>query len=185
MISGRFIRRRLIRLASYLNLKSLGGLANTHATVGSQMNKNHGKYYTLPVDQCAICAENASFSLNLTDPTNAFSSLSAQAPSVIDPSSLSLSGSTESEDIPPAYPLYTPYRASCGDVYCYHCITERMMRASEEGEICECLRCGEVIRSADRHVIGNGNGSDVSGSEFEFSDIDVTDLSASVGSYSE
>jgi peroxin-2 len=58
-----------------------------------------------------------------------------------------------------------------------------MMRAAEEEEVWECLRCGEGVRSVDRFVVDNGNVSDVSGSEFEFSDI-VTDLSGSVGSLS-
>jgi peroxin-2 len=120
-------------------------------------------------------------------PANALMSLTVLAPSN-EPSAPSSSDGPQqntlnAENDPPAYPLYTPYRASCGDVYCYHCVAERMMRAAEEEEVWECLRCGEGVRSVDRFVVDNGNVSDVSGSEFEFSDI-VTDLSGSVGSLS-
>lgn len=148
-----------------------------------------GKYWTLPRDQCAICAENASFSLNLAEPTNAFTTLTAP--------SLAYASSPEdttpgSNTEPPLHPINTPYLASCGDVYCYHCIAERMMRAADEDDQkWECLRCGQQVESADRLVVEvDSVGSEPSGSDYDFSsDMDVTDMSGSMvsemGSYSE
>ncbi|KAK0191129.1 peroxisomal biogenesis factor 2 [Armillaria mellea] len=95
------------------------------------------------------------------------------------------SGGSQTE--PPAYPLYTPYITSCGHVYCYHCIAERMMRTADdaEDEGWECLRCTEAVRGAERFSV---EVDEVSGSDYDFSsdfDIDTTDLSGSIGSYSE
>jgi peroxin-2 len=65
-----------------------------------------------------------------------------------------------------------------------------MMHSAEEdggGEGWECLRCREGVKWVERSVV-DGGGSEVSGSEYEFSsdmDLDVTDVSESVGSYSE
>jgi peroxin-2 len=68
-----------------------------------------------------------------------------------------------------------------------------MMHATDEGENemgWECLRCGQGVKGAERYVVDvdMSVGSEISGSEYEFSsdlDMDVTDMSASVGSYSE
>lgn len=63
-----------------------------------------------------------------------------------------------------------------------------MMRVADEGEDgpgWECLRCGEGIRSAERYTVEIG--SELSGSDYEFSsdlDMDFTDISGSMGSYS-
>jgi hypothetical protein len=64
------------------------------------------------------------------------------------------------------------------------------MHATDEGENdvgWECLRCGKRVKGAERYVV-EVDTSERSGSEYEFSsdlDLDVTDNSASVGSYSE
>ncbi|KAJ7507959.1 peroxisomal biogenesis factor 2 [Mycena galericulata] len=176
LVSARSIRRRIARVAFLLTPKSISSLFYP-----AQFNDRksgparRGKYWSIPQDQCAICVENAAFSLNLAEPSNAFTSLAATA-----------------ETEPPLHPIHTPYIASCGDVYCYHCIAERMMRAADEDEDqkWECLRCGQWVESADRLVVEvDSAGSEVSGSDYDFSsDMDVTSMSGSVvstGSYSE
>jgi peroxin-2 len=94
-----------------------------------------------------------------------------------------------SEDEPPQYPINLPYVASCGDIYCYSCIAERLMRTADEMDNehgWECLRCAEEVTSADRYEVEVTELE--SGSDYEFSsdiDLDVTDMSRSTGSYSE
>ncbi|KAJ7068411.1 Pex12 amino terminal region-domain-containing protein [Mycena amicta] len=170
LISARSVRRRLGRVKSAF----MSTFPRAHGDAKSQVTR--GKYWSLPHNQCAICAENASFNLNLAEPTNALTSLTT-----------SINPPEEGE--PPLYPIYTPYIASCGDVFCYHCIAERMMRAADEehGHKWECLRCGQSVESADRLTV-ESTGSEISGSDYEFSSGDITDLSGSMvsmGSYSE
>ncbi|KAJ7228520.1 Pex12 amino terminal region-domain-containing protein [Mycena pura] len=184
LINARSIRRQVSRLTALLIPTSLSSFfnptrANTHV---------RGKYWNLPREQCAICAENASFSLSLAEPSNAFTSLAT----TMAPVTASDSQTPDTDMEPPLHPIHTPYLTSCGDVYCYHCIAERMMRAAdeEEGQKWECLRCGQPVQSADRLVAEvDSVGSEMSGSDYEFSsDMDVTDLSgslASMESYSE
>ena len=51
----------------------------------------------------------------------------------------------------PRYPITTPYSASCGHVYCYYCISERLIQATDDGEDgWECLRCKESVQRCDR-----------------------------------
>lgn len=51
----------------------------------------------------------------------------------------------------PTYPINTPYKTSCGHVYCYVCISDRILRATDEGEkYWECLRCDEKVTHASR-----------------------------------
>ncbi|KAJ7684035.1 Pex12 amino terminal region-domain-containing protein [Mycena rosella] len=184
LVSARSIRRRITRITSLMT----PSFFQPSRLDAPKSGPARGKYWTLPQDQCAICAENASFSLNLAEPANAFTSLAASLPgNASSPESTTPGSDTE----PPLHPIHTPYLASCGDVYCYHCIAERMMRAAdeEEGQKWECLRCGQRVESADRLVVEvESGGSEVSGSDYDFSsDMDVTDMSssmASMGSYS-
>ncbi|KAF7301792.1 hypothetical protein MIND_00744900 [Mycena indigotica] len=169
LLNAKSLRRRLSRLKTTLTPSFLRG------TTESKLKTTRGKYWSLPQDQCAICAENASFNLNLADPTNALTSLTTSV------------GPSEDGE-PPLYPIYTPYVASCGDVFCYHCIAERIMRAADEedGQKWECLRCGQPVESADRLIV-EPTGSDHELSDYDFSS-DITDLSSSMvsmGSYSE
>ncbi|RDB22809.1 Peroxisome biogenesis factor 2 [Hypsizygus marmoreus] len=179
LLSARKLRRRMTRIANYISpsniLTSLVAKNSVTGFPGSkqQTSQTRGKYWSLPQDQCAICAENASFNLNLSDPSNAFS-IAGAAVSPEDPS-------TGSDHEPPAFPIYNPYIASCGDIYCYHCIAERMMQAADSGEDdlgWECLRCRSEVRGAERYTVELG--SDISGSDYEFS----SDISGSMGSYS-
>jgi peroxin-2 len=191
LISGRSLRRHLMRFIASFDIKSFvrSFLANKQsAATTSEVNTTlkRGRYWSFPVDQCAICAENASFDLLLKAPTNPFSTpLNASSDDV---PSFSHEKPREAvaavDDELPTYPIYTPYRASCGDLYCYHCLADRMMRAGEEKEAWVCIRCGEVVRGAGRLIMEDG---ELSGSGSELSDADITDLemSGSMTSHSE
>lgn len=52
-----------------------------------------------------------------------------------------------------------------------------------------CLRCTQPVKSSERYEVEVEMGSDMTGSDYDFSSdfgsVDVTDLSGSVGSYSE
>jgi len=63
-----------------------------------------------------------------------------------------------------------------------------MMRVADDGEEdgWECLRCREIVVSAERYTVEPG--SEANGSDYEFSsdfDMDTTDIWGSVGSYTE
>ncbi|PFH52844.1 hypothetical protein AMATHDRAFT_139077 [Amanita thiersii Skay4041] len=188
LINARAIRRRILRLTSYLSLVTLTsrlpgtvlsrlGISSNSPKGTRAVSSKRGKYWTLPRDQCAICAENASFNLNLSQSANVFSSLT------LEPQQHADEGETASQL--PTYPLTTPYIASCGDIYCYHCITERMIHVAEDGAenlMWDCLRCGESVIGADRY---SGITAESETSDYEFSDMDFesTDMSGSMGSY--
>jgi len=212
LINTRALRRRLSNILSSLPspstilpspIRSLAGLAAP--TNQTEMQSRKGKYWALSLDQCAICAENTS--TDMSDPASALESrvsiptYSTAATSSADagsntPSVVEVSGS---EDAPPAYPIHNPYITSCGHVYCYYCISERMMRAADErtgvgagGRQWECLRCAEGVTGADR-LQARAEGPDYdsgaedldSSPEFGSEDIDYSEMSGSVGSYSE
>ncbi|KIJ70092.1 hypothetical protein HYDPIDRAFT_51693, partial [Hydnomerulius pinastri MD-312] len=175
LISARSIQRRIIRLMSRLTSAILP--ASTPSTSRSLQQKR-GKYEALPVDQCAICAENASYTLNLGYSADALSSVTSANEGTSQPAA---------DDEVPAFPIYTPYITSCDHIYCYHCIAERMMRTADEGieSGWECLRCAESVRSADRWEAEESlpRHSDTM-SDYEFSsDFDTTEMSGSAGSY--
>jgi len=155
-----------------------------------QVALKRGKYWSLPKDQCAICVENTSFSLNLSEPVNAFTSLTIAPSGSMDPSMSERPASPESDPTsePPTHPLNIPYISSCGHVYCYHCLTERMMRTADDGVDegrWECLKCGEGVKGAERWVGDiveeHETGSDWDGDGFSsISDFESgTDFSAS------
>ncbi|KAG2077282.1 hypothetical protein BDR04DRAFT_1001491 [Suillus decipiens] len=120
-----------------------------------------GKYHSLPPDQCAICAENDSLNVNLGDAAGALASYTPVFPV------------SSNSDIEPPYPITTPYLASCGHIYCYDCLAERMLRAADDGSRgWTCLRCAEEVRSADRYRLESesenlGRTSTLSGAENE------------------
>ncbi|KAK7060504.1 peroxisome assembly protein (Peroxin-2) [Paramarasmius palmivorus] len=171
LINSRKMQRRLGRITS--SLTSIVGLSRPQR---SSERVKRGKYWSLPDNQCAICAESASFNLDPNNPSNAFTSFTE---------SMLPSSTQDSDTEAPAHPIYNPYITSCGHIYCYHCIAERMLRVADEGDTdaWECLRCAEPVSGANRYEV-EAVGSEASGSEYEFSDFDVTDMSGSVGSYS-
>ncbi|KAF9008941.1 Pex12 amino terminal region-domain-containing protein [Cyathus striatus] len=185
LVNPQLIRRRLSRFAAYLSSSVFSHLSfRSFAHIGANMpakpkptvSQKRGRYWSLPEDQCAICFDSASFNLDMSQPNNMFTSLATP-------------NASSSENDIPAHQIYTPYIASCGHIYCYSCVAERMLNMAEEddGSSWECLRCSQPVMGASRYV-AETNESEGSGSDYEFSsdmDMDVTDLSGSVGSYSE
>lgn len=120
------------------------GLATAYDDDGRQKGV-HGKLTHLPEDECAICYENAATTLNIVEDIQPQST-----PSDIRPTSVA----RKSE--PPTHPLTTPYRASCGHIYCYACVAEKLLRAADEGGgPWECLRCGMPVLGAERFRVEN------------------------------
>ena len=184
LISPKTIRRRFYRIASsfsptlFCALQSFNKSDSRPIKTVGLVQQRRGKFWALPNDQCAICAENAIFTLNLSEPTNMFTN-----------ESVDLNPSDPTSDTDPKYPIYTPYQTSCGHIYCYHCIAERIMHTAHESDDDQhwmCLRCGEKVTEAHRYTVEISE-SEMGGSEYEFSsDLDLgTDLSGSMGSYSE
>ena len=187
LINPKTIRRRLYRIASSFSPTLFYALLPFNKTSDSKLIKTvgsvqqrRGKFWALPDDQCAICAENATFNFDLSEPPNLFTNVALES---VDLDSSDQSSYTDD----PKYPIYTPYQTSCGHIYCYSCIAERIMRAADESDDNQhwaCLRCREKVTEAHRYTVEI---SERGGSEYEFSsDLDLgTDLSGSIGSYSE
>lgn len=71
------------------------------------------------------------------------------------PALMSSTGDTSVETSTPTHPITSPYITSCLHTYCYLCISERLIRAVDEGGDgeegwWECLRCEEPVRSCER-----------------------------------
>ncbi|KAL1747674.1 Pex12 amino terminal region-domain-containing protein [Schizophyllum fasciatum] len=173
LINARAVRRRLSSA-----MTTITDALTVSQRAGHTKRPRRGKYWSLPEGQCAICAENAAYNFNLADSSNALTSLTgASAPDAGEP---------------PQFPVNVPYAASCRDVYCYHCLAERLMRVTDEGGAAqgwECLRCGESVRAGERWMapIEDVSSGD-SLSEYDFtSDMEATDLSGSLvsGTYSD
>ncbi|KAI0750821.1 peroxisomal biogenesis factor 2 [Daedaleopsis nitida] len=210
LINTRALRRQFKSMISRASLtsflpspiRSLTGIPNSTQT---EKQSRRGKYWALSDDQCAICADNASTNLNFSHPANALSSLSAVSPYAAGATTVP---DSDDPDYVPQFPINTPYVTSCGHVYCYYCLTERMMRTADDrsgvgpkGAQWECLRCAEGIAAADRleaeaqgpeYESGVDDGEDdtmsgISGMTFDYGSEDVdtefTDMSGSVGSY--
>lgn len=187
LISARAVRRRFYKLTTMLSPSLLLSLSPFKGILkpssgwrqGERPPQKRGKYWALPDDQCAICAENIAFNLNVSDSTNAFTSFTS------DPT-------LNSPEDAPAHPIHNPYQTTCGHIYCYQCIAERMLRiadeADDEEQGWECLRCSEQVKESRRYQVEvTESEGDMSASEYEFSsDLDLsTDLSGSMGTYSE
>jgi peroxin-2 len=154
------------------------GIAKDSKSLPIGAQRTRGKFWSLPEDQCGVCAENASFNPNLSEPANMFTVLA-----------ISTAGLPPAEPLePPSFPIFTPYVTSCGHIYCYHCIAERMIWAVDEagnGQNWECIRCGADVKRAERFSVEVFEGDPNSECEFS-SDLDmITDMSGSMGSYSE
>ena len=182
---SRRVTRRLIRLVTSVvsrtilgSLLPLQGILKLPPTWGDQrkVDRKEGKFLTLSEGHCAICAENAALKSRESEHTHALRSVGFLEP----PS-----------DIPEehsSYPIYNPYQTSCGHVYCYHCVAEKVLQTAIEAEpklSWECLRCGEDVKEVHRYKVDISE-SEISESDYDFSsDVDLgTDLSVSVCTYS-
>ncbi|KAI4525425.1 Pex12 amino terminal region-domain-containing protein [Schizophyllum commune] len=188
LVNARAVRRRLSSA-----MTTVTDAFSINSRSGPTKRHRRGKYWSLPEDQCAICAENAAYNFNLADSSNALTSLAGGTASLTGAStSLTSAPTPDSNSEPPQFPINVPYAASCGDVYCYHCLAERLMRVAEEGGAAqgwECLRCGQGVHTGERWVapIEDVSSGD-SMSEYDFtSDMEATDLSGSLvsGGYSD
>jgi peroxin-2 len=179
LVNTRGIRKRFSRLVSQTKLVIISSLparlrvASGDKVDGESVPRQRGKYWALSEDQCAICAENASYNLNFADSTNALTSFAASASNV--PSGHDDTDTNE----PPMYPITTPYITSCGHIYCYYCIAERMLRVADDGDGqgWECLRCSQTVKDADRLEMEVEESADFS------SDNDLSEMSGSLSSY--
>jgi peroxin-2 len=201
LINTRAIGRRLTQLSSQLTIasivsnpvKRMCGISTTTEDTQSS-GAQRGKYWSLPLNQCAICHQDST--MNLSDPAAALSSLTMPIySSDIGPAPDVTEGS-ESE--PPPFPINTPYITDCGHTYCYVCISSRLIRTGDDasgvgpgGTRWECLRCKAAVASAERAGVVIESMESEYGSEdtmsFEFGseDVDFTDLSGSIGGDSE
>lgn len=130
-------------------LDTLSGLipASASSTLGlgigrgqdDDRSQERGKFAHVPEDECAICYEGATAALSIGD---------------VRPPSTSDFDLAARKAEPPTHPLVTPYRTSCGHIYCYTCVAEKMLRVADEGGgPWECLRCGKPVVSAERFHI--------------------------------
>jgi peroxin-2 len=194
IINGRSIRRRLARLVSYLDISAAlparaKSILGTHILAQAGLTKGkRGRYWSLPSEQCAICAENASYEVDVLQSADTPTYSTATGASVSTSAASPQQGEEDHDDLdpePPNFATYTPYITGCGHVYCYHCITERMMRAADEdpdGLGWECLRCNEPVRSADRvegeivqgDLSNSSTGED--GDDFELGELDTSEF---------
>jgi len=208
LVKTKALRRYLAQLTSQLTLSSLlpapvralAGIQPSGKDVLSGRSRK-GKYYSLPLDQCAICHADASTSSNIADASNSLTSFATSSYSSTNKEPPLESDNAEED--PPTHPIHTPYVTSCGHTYCYVCITGRLMRTADDrsgigpgGTHWECLRCNEGVSSADRieMELEEGSASDsefgstsISGMEYEdgSDDLTFTDMSGSMGTYSD
>ncbi|QRW02091.1 peroxisomal biogenesis factor 2 [Ceratobasidium sp. AG-Ba] len=139
LVNTKSLKRQLTHLTTSLQPTSISLPAFVRPLLGlppvptsPQMAKStrQGPYYSLSSSECAICTEDAA-------PT---------ASHIIAPDSSERTQDIQAAEkwIPeaaPTHPLNTPYITSCGHVYCYVCVADRMLRAADDGDMWECLRC--------------------------------------------
>ena len=127
--------------------------------------QTRGKYFDLPEDWCAVCAENVDYA-------SGSSSMSPKSTTNITnkPSDAPL-------DDQPRFPINVPYITSCSHVYCYFCAADRMMRAADDGEKWDCLRCDTTVASLDRV---DGRGEESGEEDDDFSSVTSGDYSSSL-----
>jgi peroxin-2 len=182
LIDIRSLRRRIAQLYTTFNPNSLGALlpvpmqkllsGRGDISTNSSVQVDMGPYHTLPIDQCAICAQAASFDVAL---------LSSNAPIKSSSSDTKPALENDPEAAPPLYPLNTPYTASCGHAYCYICLSTAILRAADDDGIpWACLRCVKPIQWIER--VEAPAQSIGSSSEFEWSGSEMEAGSSSVGS---
>lgn len=192
LINTRALRRRVGRILSTTTSTMFSLLprpALRDNAFSDKSTRTKGKFWAFPEDQCAICAENASFTFNLSDAADAITAASRASNPAVD------AGADDDGGAPP-FPIYTPYATSCGHTYCYTCLAERMMRAMDENyderHAWSCLRCSSTVRWITRYEVPVEQVPESSDSfderdldsvdDYEFSSMSDVD-SGSIGTY--
>lgn len=138
-------------------------------------NRHGGPYDGLPEDECAICHENAGFKVDLSSRVRGNPTTDHTA-------------SVHTDNESPIYSILTPYRTSCGHVYCYVCISDRLLRAVDDGtQSWPCLRCAEPVYKTERilepsYWTGDADGDE--GSAFEYNSDYFDELGSSMSAIS-
>ena len=150
VFSSRSFRRTYNQVNSglkNLHWRSILPLGNSEKPGNTSKLEPKGPYALLPNNECAICAENSSFSLSNLTGTSDTHAFSHPIPSSTEEAETNQEYSTG----PPSHQITTPYITPCGHTYCYVCISERLMRCIDDGEDgWTCLRCTELVRSCER-----------------------------------
>jgi peroxin-2 len=152
-------------------IQGVFGFASTKLSTLNQSGL--GPYANLPMDQCAICAQSASFDPSTLTSLNA-SNTSATVPDA----------QTSQDDLgaSPVHPLNTPYITSCGHTYCYVCVSTAILRTANDEDIpWACIRCSKPVQWIERveAPIQSVDG----GSDFEWTGSELREgSSSSVGS---
>ncbi|OCB87555.1 hypothetical protein A7U60_g5461 [Sanghuangporus baumii] len=160
VFSSRAFRRIYNHVTSRMRNFNWSSIFHSSSASGSrgssQVSSQTGKFFGLPENQCAICADNASFGLSslpgasVSSESNTFAAYLESAATIPSTSSAQ-PGAEGMEDVPPTYPITISYRASCGHIYCYVCLSERLLRAVDDGDDgWTCLRCLETVYSCER-----------------------------------
>ncbi|KAF8341636.1 Pex12 amino terminal region-domain-containing protein [Cantharellus anzutake] len=181
IINTRAMRRRMQRVSNTLrpsNILAMIGFSSTASSSASSPRR--GKYWSLPVNECAICAERAAYNISniSADPTTlAYARAQRDQPTAAD-------GNQNDDITPPTYPITNPYITNCGHEYCYFCLSEKMIQLSTANNVevgdrgWECLRCVGPVTSSERvRGIDEGpsGGSQDGMSEGEESDLEGAD----------
>jgi peroxin-2 len=145
-----------------------------------------GPYFALPEEQCAICAQNASF--DITHLSTAAATVQHTAAPVnpmlnraSPPAAMSTVTSSSATTEPPAFALNTPYTASCGHTYCYICISTALLRGADDDTPFSCLRCAAHIHWADRTQVPLGSDEEERDSVDEYEWTSDTAISEELG----
>ncbi|EUC67429.1 peroxisomal biogenesis factor 2 [Rhizoctonia solani AG-3 Rhs1AP] len=158
LIDMRALKRRLLQASaslqpmSYLPIPSyfrhMLGLSKDKA---SNLEREHrGPYWSLSTSECAICAEEAATTV-----------AHMIAPDASERSQELAASEKWMPEAAPTHPLNTPYITSCGHVYCYVCVADRVLRAADDGGgLWECLRCTAPVlgihrADSDSHGFGD------------------------------
>ncbi|KAG8903448.1 peroxisome assembly protein (Peroxin-2) [Tulasnella sp. 403] len=176
LINARILKRRLSRIfhkattAISLSKDRVFGTSDFSQEAAKEKGKSGlGKYAFLKENTCAICVEDAE---------------DARKSNPMAAANVAISTSDSADSIP-SYPITMPYTTSCGHTYCYHCLTDRMMRAADDGEQgWECLRCRSIVSSSARAEAEPGSDSEggSDGVSERASSIDSNDVPTSLES---
>ncbi|KAF8709392.1 Pex2 / Pex12 amino terminal region, partial [Rhizoctonia solani] len=136
LIDTKNLKRRLLHASANLQPLSLVpsyfrpmlGIKEDSSAIEKELR---GPYWSLSTSECAICTEEAATTV-----------AHMIAPDASERRQELAASEKWMPEAAPTHPLNTPYITSCGHVYCYVCVADRMLRAADDGgELWECLRC--------------------------------------------